>query len=253
MRAMQTQWIGVAIATAVLSLNGCGKKDEDCAAFLPAVTKEVATLKAAAAVAPAGGAKEKSAASVAVADAAEKFALDIAKKTPSTEELQKASGEYQALAKVIAAAARADADALDLIAALEAKTRPDAADGDVKQLNTDQDKLKKQCADHPATECKAIATAIAGTAAATKNPDQLEKIESTLAGIKVKDATLVAMVSSVRGSITGLAKTLHDAADAVIEMKSLATKRQGTKTDLDAALAKEAPITAGLTKFCASK
>ena len=159
---MRNQWLGVTAAIAVLALTGCdGKKGEECTAMLAAATKDVAALKAAAAAKPAGGAKELPAALRAIADAADKLALGVTKKGPTTAELQKVSGDYQAVATAVSAPARDYADTVDRLAAVAPKTRPDLAEPGLKALTAAQDTVKQRCANHPVFECKAI-TAQAG-------------------------------------------------------------------------------------------
>ena len=248
---MRTAWLLAAMAAATLALGGCdGKKTDECAALTAAANKDVAALKAAAAVKPAGGAKDQAAAARATADAADKLAADLSKKGPTVAELQKASGDYQAAAKAISAAARDYADALDHVAAMDVKLRPDAADADVKSVVADRDKVKQRCAEHPAPECRSIASLTANVATIAKKPEQVEKLEADLGAVQVKDKALVPLVATLRGSVTGLAKTLRDAADAAIEMKSMEAKAKAASGALDAALAKEAPVTASLVTFC---
>ncbi len=249
---MQT-WIGVTMAVVVFSLGGCGgKKDDECKAMIPVATKDIEALKASAAAAAAksgAGAKELSAAVVLVAESAEKLAGDISKKGPTTAELQKASSDYQAMAKAIAAAALDDADSLDRIAALEPKVRPDIADADRKTVTASQEKVKQRCTEHPAPECKAIAS-LSSTLTPTSIPEQLDKVEADLGKIRGRDVALGPLVTTLRGALTGLARTLRDATDAAVELKAAQAKRITTKAAVDAALAKEAGITASLAAFC---
>ena len=248
---MRTAWTFVTMAAVTLALGACdGKKTDECAALLGAANKDVAALKAAAAVKPATGAKDLATATRAAADAADKLAADLSKKGPTVAELQKASGDYQAVARSIAAAARDYADALDRVAAMDAKLRPDAADADVKTVIADRDKVKQRCADHAAPECRSIAALTANVATIAKKPEQVDKLEADLGEVKVKDKALVPLVATLRGSITGLAKTLRDAADAAIEKKSMEAKAKTASDALDAALAKEPPLTASVTAFC---
>src|SRR5579883_962268 len=126
----------------VLVLPGCGKKDEECKTISDLATKDALAIKTAAANKPAAY-KDGAAAARAIADAADKLASDLSKKGPTTAELQKASGDYQALGKEISTAARDWADQLDKLASMDAKTKPEAADPDRKTLAADQDKVKK--------------------------------------------------------------------------------------------------------------
>lgn len=251
MPAMRTAWPLATIAAATLALCACdGKKTDECAALLAAANKDVAALKAAAAVKPSTGAKDLAAATRTTADAADKLAADLSKKGPTVAELQKASGDYQAVAKAIATAAREYADALDRVAAMDAKLRPDAADAEVKALITDRDKMKQRCTDHPSPECRSLVALTSNVATIAKKPEQVDKLEADLGEVKVKDKALVPLVATLRGSITGLAKTLRDAADAAIEKKSMESKAKTASDALDAAMAKETPVTASTTAFC---
>jgi hypothetical protein len=248
---MRTAWTFVTMAAVTLALGACdGKKADECAALTTAANKDVAALKAAAAAKPASGAKDQAAAARATADAADKLVIDLAKKGPTVAELQKASGDYQAVGKSISTAARDYADALDHVAAMDAKMRPDAADADIKALTVDREKVKQRCADHAAPECRQIMALTANVATMPKRAEPFEKLESGLAEVKLNDKALMPLVATLRGSITGVAKTLRDAGDAAIELKSMDAKAKTASGALDAALAKEPPVTAGLATFC---
>lgn len=234
------------IVAALLLVVGCdGKKAEECKAITDAANADLTALKAAAANRP-STTKERADAARATADAADKLVVNLGKKGPTTAELQKASGDYQAAGKVIANLARDLGDTLDGLAKMEAKIKPEAADPDRKILTADLEKVKKRCADKPAPECKKL-TPLLASAAAMKQ-EQLEKMDGDLSAIVVKDTALAALVTTLRGSVASLAHTLRDQVDTVAEMKSLDVK---AKTDaLDAAMAKEAPISASLKAFC---
>jgi hypothetical protein len=243
MRAMRTTWLAV-----VLLLLGCdGKKSDECKVIGDTATADVGAIKTAAANKPTTS-KDQAATARAIADAADKLAVEMGKKGPTTAELQKTSGDYQAIAKEISAAARDWADTFDKIAAMELKMKPEAADGDRKILDADQAKVKKRCAEKPAPECKALQPFLAS--AATMKADQLDKLEGDLGAITVKDTTLGQLVTSLRGSFAGLAKTLHDAIDTGVELKAVQAKAKTQGDAVDAAIAKEAPVTAALKAFC---
>jgi hypothetical protein len=236
----------VTIAVLVVGVGCDGKKAEECKAITDAANADLTALKAAAANKP-STTKERADAARATADAADKLVVNLGKKGPTTAELQKASGDYQAAGKAMAIAARDLADTLDGLAKMEAKIKPEAADPDRKILTADQDKLKKRCTDKPAPECKKLTPLL--VTAATVKAEQLEKMDGDLSAIVVKDAALGSLVTTLRGSVASLAKTLRDQVDTAVEMKALDVKG---KTDaLDAAIAKEAPISASLKTFCA--
>jgi len=240
---MRKTWLA-----AIVLLLGCdGKKGDECKVIGDTATADVAAIKTAAANKPAAS-KDRAAAARAIADAADKLAADMSKKGPTTAELQKTSGDYQAVAKEISAAAREWGDTLDKIASMEAKMKPEAADGDRKILENDQAKVKKRCTEKPAPECKALQPFLAS--AATMKAEQLDKLEGDLGSITVKDATLAPLVTSLRGSIAGLAKTLHDAIDTGVELKAVQAKAKSQSDAVDAAIAKEAAVTSKLKAFC---
>jgi hypothetical protein len=186
MPAMRNEWLGVTVATAVLALNACdGKKGDECATMLAAANTDVAALKASVAAKPAGSAKELPAALRAIADAADKLGLDVSKKGPTTPELQKASGEYQAVATAISKPARDYADALDHLAPAAAKARPDLAEPGLKSLTAAHDAVKQRCAEHPVFECKAITGLTESLTANLENPEVLRKLDGDLGKVKV--------------------------------------------------------------------
>ncbi len=247
---MQKAWLGVTFAAMVLSLGGCGKKADECTAMINVANKDTEAIKAAAATKPDAGAKDLAAATRATADAADKLAADLAKQVPTTEELQKMSGEYQAMAKAVAKAARDYAEVLDHLALLEPKVRADVADPALKSMMAAQEKVKQSCAEHPAPECKTIADMTASVMTMAEKPEQLDKLEADLGKIGVKDTTLLPQIFTLRGAINTLAKTLRDAAEAAAEIKAAETKLKAASMALDAALTKEAPITASINAFC---
>jgi hypothetical protein len=251
MPAMRNELLGVTVATAALALLGCdGKKGEECAVMLAAANTDVAALKAAVAAKPAAGAKELPAALRAIADAADKLAVDVSKKGPATAELQKASGEYQAVATAISTPARDYADSVDHLAAATAKTRPDLAEPGLKALTAAHDTVKQRCASSPVFECKAI-TALTESLSANKDkPEALRKLDVDLGKVKVKDKALVALIATLRSSITSVAQTLRDITDAGVDVKATEEKIKAVSGALDAALAKEAPVTERLNAFC---
>ncbi len=234
------------MAVLVVGVGCDGKKPEECKALTDAANADLTALKAAAAAKPATT-KERADAARATADAADKLVVNLGKKGPTTAELQKASGDYQAAGKAIANAARDLADTLDGLGKMEAKIKPEAADPDRKILAADVEKVKKRCADKPAPECKKLTPLLAN--AATMKQEQLEKMDGDLSAIVVKDTALAALVTTLRGSVASLAHTLRDQVDTAAEMKSLDVK--GKTGALDVAMAKEAPISASLKAFCA--
>ena len=66
----------------------------------------------------------------------------------------------------------------------------------------------------------------------------------------MKDAALVPLISTLRGSISSVAKTLRDVTDAAVDVASTEEKIKALSGALDAALAREAPVTASLNAFC---
>jgi hypothetical protein len=68
----------------------------------------------------------------------------------------------------------------------------------------------------------------------------------------VKDAALTPLVTTLRGSFSSLAKTLHDAVDTAVEMKPIQDKAKASSAAVDAAIAKEAAVTTSLKGFCGS-
>jgi hypothetical protein len=248
---MRNEWLGVTVATAVLALNGCdGKKGDECTTMLAAANTDVAALKAAVAAKPAGSAKELPAALRAIADAADKLAADVSKKGPTTAELQKVSGEYQAVATAISKPARDYADTLDHLAPVVAKARPDLAEPGLKSLTAAHDAVKQRCAEHPVFECKAITGLTESLKANLENPEALRKLDGDLGKVKVKDTALVPLIAKLRGAITGVAQTVRDVTNAAVEVKASEDKIKALSGALDAALAKEAPVTASLQAFC---
>lgn len=247
---MQRRRLAVTLAITIFSLSACGKKAEECVVMLDVANKDIAALKTAAAAKPAGGPKDLAAAVRATADAADKLVIDLGKKGPTTAELQKASGDYQAVAKAVSVAARAYGDSLDDLLAVQPKARADRADPDRKSLTTAHDAVKQRCAEHPGFECKAITAVMVKVSTITDKPTDLGKLDAELGKVKMKDPALAALIDKLRGSITGLARTLTDVAAAASEMKDVEAKVAAASAAVDAALAKEAPITASLTAFC---
>ena len=248
---MGKKLLGVTVATAVLALSGCdGKKGDECIAMLAATNVDVPALKAAAAAKPASGAKELPAALRAIAGAADKLALDVSKKGPTTAEIQKASSEYQALATAVATSARDYADTLDHLAPVAAKARPELAEPGLKSLTAAHDAVKQRCANHPVFECKAITSLTESLTTNLEKPEALRKLDLDLGKVKVKDATLVPLIATLRGSISSVAQTLRDVTNASVEVNATEEKIKTVSGALDAALAKEAPVTASLNAFC---
>jgi hypothetical protein len=247
---MHTRWLAAPIATAVLSLCACGNKAEECGVLLGVANKDVAALKTAAATKPAGGPKELAAAARATADAADKLVTDLGKKGPTTTELQKASKDYQAVATAISTAERAYADDLDDLVAVQAKARKDRTEPDVKAMTAAHDAVKKKCGDHPSFDCKAVAGLMADVTKLLDKPTDLGKLEAELGKLKIKDKDLQALVDKLKSSVSFLTHTLVDIAAAESEQKDVEAKIVTASAAVDAALAKEAPVTASITAFC---
>jgi hypothetical protein len=247
---MHTRRLAAPIAIAVLSLCACGNKADECTMMLGVANKDVAALKTAAATKPTGGPKDQAAAARAVADAADKLVTDLGKKGPTTTELQKASSDYQAVAKAISAAEREYADDLDDLVAAQAKAKKDRTDPDVKALTAANDAVKKKCGDHPNFDCKSIAALMANVTTILDKPTDLGKVEAELGKLKIKDKDLQALVDKLKSSVNFLAHTLADIAAAESEQKDIEAKIATASAAVDAALAKEAPVTASITAFC---
>ena len=81
--------------------------------------------------------------------------------------------------------------------------------------------MKQRCANHPVFECKAITGLTESVTANLDKPEVLRRLDADLGKVKVKDTTLVPLIATLRGSITGVAKTLRDITDAAVEVKAL--------------------------------
>ncbi|WP_437680405.1 hypothetical protein [Sorangium sp. So ce131] len=135
--------LAAALVALGLGAGGCGQnKIAECNALIEVINKGVQSIdKGSKAGADQGGSSELKA----MADAMDKVAADAAQVKLTTPELQKFSGEYQAMAKDVAKAARDLAAAADANDAEKTNTAQAAIEKAIKQEDPLVDNINQFC------------------------------------------------------------------------------------------------------------
>lgn len=143
MRTQVTLAAFVAALGLVAGAGGCGQnKVSECNALIEVINKGVQSIeKGTKAGTDQGGSSELKA----MADAMDKVAADAAQVKLTTPELQKFSGEYQAMAKDVAKAARDLATAADANDAEKSNAAQSAIEKAIKQEDPLVDNINKFC------------------------------------------------------------------------------------------------------------
>ncbi|WP_437783964.1 hypothetical protein [Sorangium sp. So ce1097] len=143
MRTQVTLAALVAALGLVVGAGGCGQnKVSECNALIEVINKGVQSIeKGTKAGTDQGGSSELKA----MADAMDKVAADAAQVKLTTQELQKFSSEYQAMAKDVAKAARDLATAADANDAEKSNAAQAAIEKAIKQEDPLVDNINKFC------------------------------------------------------------------------------------------------------------
>ncbi|WP_437602218.1 hypothetical protein [Sorangium sp. So ce590] len=143
MRTQVTLAALVAALGLVAGAGGCGQnKVSECNALIEVINKGVQSIeKGTKTGADQGGSSELKT----MAEAMDKVAADAAQVKLTTPELQKFSGEYQAMAKEVAKAARDLATAADANDAEKSNTAQAAIEKAIKQEDPLVDNINKFC------------------------------------------------------------------------------------------------------------
>ncbi|KYF53860.1 hypothetical protein WMF18_10920 [Sorangium sp. So ce315] len=143
MRTQVTLAALVAALGLVAGAGGCGQnKVSECNALIEVINKGVQSIeKGTKAGTDQGGSSELKA----MADAMDKVAADAAQVKLTTQELQKFSSEYQAMAKDVAKAARDLATAADANDAEKSNAAQAAIEKAIKQEDPLVDNINKFC------------------------------------------------------------------------------------------------------------
>lgn len=240
-----TSWLRIFVLAAVgFTMLGCAKQRE-CAALIGLVDDDDEAIKA---IDLSSKDPRKIATSTKkLATIESKLAVDLTASTFEVKEVKQLAADYAAFARETAAASTELASVFEKAAELQDRVDESKADSVTKRWAASVQKVVARCQAHPSAACPRFAQIIKDLPSNSDDMNAygkaLDKAAGDLKKLSTSDATLNADLDAVQKSTVEMAKVFVDTAD-------LQKKQKANAVAMDAAIAKEKPLTERVNAFC---